>query len=195
MSILVRPRGVCCTSILRVFHTKCPGSAIPAGFLSLSLSSGWAERDPSCLFEFCLIVSAEDLFDKKLATFKTLCEASHRHTPVTTIAIGIPLTRIRPREGQEKLLLRAVEMDMMMFGAEHSHTLNGMSILAQTLNSQDRWAEAEQLILQVLEIQERKLGADDPETLASTVSIASIYRERGRLEDAPSGARESYWPP
>jgi hypothetical protein len=59
-----------------------------------------------------------------------------------------------------------------------------MANLATTYRKQDRWEEAEQLEMQVMEIRKTKLGVDHPSTLTSMTNLASTYRKQGRWEEA-----------
>ncbi|KAJ5908062.1 hypothetical protein N7495_000744 [Penicillium taxi] len=49
---------------------------------------------------------------------------------------------------------------------------------------EDRWEEAEQLEVQVIEMSKTKLIEDHPDTLTSMANLASTYRDQGRLEEA-----------
>ena len=63
-------------------------------------------------------------------------------------------------------------------------TLSGMVNLASTFCNQNRWEEAEELDVQVLEIQKMKLGPSHPDTLTSMVNLASTYSHQGRWKEA-----------
>ena len=59
-----------------------------------------------------------------------------------------------------------------------------MGNFASTYLNQGRWAEAEQLQVQVLETRKRVLGEEHPDLLASMGNLASTYWNQGRLKEA-----------
>jgi hypothetical protein len=69
-------------------------------------------------------------------------------------------------------------------GQEHSDTLSSVANLASTYRSQGRWAEAEELEVQVMEARNRVLGPEHPDTLASIGNLASTFWNQGRWTEA-----------
>jgi tetratricopeptide (TPR) repeat protein len=59
-----------------------------------------------------------------------------------------------------------------------------MNNLAIVYENQGRYDEAEPLYLTTLETQERVLGDDHPNTLASMNALAGLYRAQGRYDEA-----------
>ncbi|KAF1813825.1 hypothetical protein P152DRAFT_394012, partial [Eremomyces bilateralis CBS 781.70] len=56
--------------------------------------------------------------------------------------------------------------------------------LPSELLEQDRWKEAEELEVQVMEASKRVLGAEHPHTLTSMNNLASTYWNQGRWKEA-----------
>ena len=54
-----------------------------------------------------------------------------------------------------------------------------MANLASTYRNQERWTEAEQIEVQVLETRKRVLGEEHPNTLSSMANLASTYSKQG----------------
>jgi hypothetical protein len=57
-------------------------------------------------------------------------------------------------------------------GTDHPDTLASIKNLASIYMIQRRWAEAEQLNLQVMETNKKKLGMDHPDTMKSMAKLA-----------------------
>ena len=77
-------------------------------------------------------------------------------------------------------------MDMLkkLLGAEHPKTLNSIAQLANTYCDQGRLNEAEQLVVQLVDVEKTVLGAEHPDTLTSMKNLASTYRYQGRVCEA-----------
>ena len=65
-----------------------------------------------------------------------------------------------------------------MLGPEHPNTLTSMNSLAGDYYSQGKYAQAEALYSQTLEIQRRVLGPEHPDTLTSMDNLAEVYGPR-----------------
>ena len=59
-----------------------------------------------------------------------------------------------------------------------------MANLASTYRNQERWTEAEQIEVQVLETRKRVLGEEHPLTLTNMANLASTYSNQGRWTEA-----------
>ncbi|KAH7007845.1 Tetratricopeptide repeat-domain-containing protein [Microdochium trichocladiopsis] len=59
-----------------------------------------------------------------------------------------------------------------------------MANLASTYRNQGRWAEAESLDLQVMEIKKKVLGPEHPDTLTGINNLACTWKGQGRHDDA-----------
>jgi serine/threonine protein kinase/TolA-binding protein len=105
-------------------------------------------------------------------------EASIRDTiGQTYIDLGLSLKAQKQLERARNLYRRAL-------GAESPKTLSAASRLAEAVYNQGRYAEAEALIIPVLQVQRRVLGAEHPDTLHSTYNMAIGYREQGKYLQA-----------
>jgi len=62
--------------------------------------------------------------------------------------------------------------------------LDIMSRYGSCLYEDGRWDEAEQVVVQVMEMQKEKLGSDHPSTLTSMSNLAATYRNQGQLNKA-----------
>jgi tetratricopeptide (TPR) repeat protein len=62
--------------------------------------------------------------------------------------------------------------------------LNSMAWMASTLRHQGRWAEAEELEVQVMETRKTILGPEHPDTLTNMTNLASTLRNQGRWTEA-----------
>src|SRR5207248_6544652 len=76
-------------------------------------------------------------------------------------------------------------------GAEHQDTIRSMSNLGSTLAHMGKYAEAQKVELEALEIQRRVLGPEHPDTAASTYNLACIAAHLGHREEALSLLREA----
>ena len=86
----------------------------------------------------------------------------------------------RAREEEEKCLRIRQET----LGDEHKSTLVAMGSLSSTLNSLERYEEAEAYMRHVVEVQVRKLPPDEMPTLRSKKDLAGILYNRNRLEES-----------
>lgn len=80
--------------------------------------------------------------------------------------------------------MRVVGALKTKIGADHPDTLISIGNLASTYSGQGRWAEAEQLQVQVVKMQKTKLGADHPDTLTSMHFLAYTLKALGRDKEA-----------
>ena len=96
----------------------------------------------------------------------------------------------------EQLGVQALDMRKKLLGAEHPDTLISMGNLASTYtlismgnitstySNQEKWNEAEQLGIQVLDMRKKVLGVEHPDTLISMGNLASTYSSQGRWNEA-----------
>jgi pentatricopeptide repeat protein len=71
-----------------------------------------------------------------------------------------------------------------VLGRDHPETLGSVQNLANAYSKQGRYAEAEKLYEETLEIERRVLGQDHPDTLASMYNLACVAARRGNREHA-----------
>jgi tetratricopeptide (TPR) repeat protein len=67
---------------------------------------------------------------------------------------------------------------------DHSSVLEAMDSLASICSSEGMWKEAEELQVEVLEMEKRMRGQDHPSTLTSTHNLALTYQSQGRWREA-----------
>ena len=84
----------------------------------------------------------------------------------------------------EHLLLRLLEIERRIHGAEHPNTLRSMNELALTYQAQGRTAKAAALQEEVLEKRRQMLGAEHFQTLMSMADLARTYQAQGRTGEA-----------
>lgn len=68
----------------------------------------------------------------------------------------------------------------LCLGEDHPETLSGSS----TYWNQARWTEAEEMHLPVMEMEEKGVEGEYPDTLTSMNSLAITMKDQGRNEDA-----------
>jgi tetratricopeptide (TPR) repeat protein len=78
-----------------------------------------------------------------------------------------------------------------VLGKEHPDTLASMNNLANVLNSQGKYEEAEEMHRRTLEPREKVLGKEHPDTLAGMNNLAIVFRHRGRYEEAEEMHRQN----
>ncbi|WP_068815064.1 tetratricopeptide repeat protein [Phormidesmis priestleyi] len=75
-------------------------------------------------------------------------------------------------------------IDLQGVSDQEEDFANSLSWLAYLYRSQGRYAEAEPLYLQALEIRQRQLGDDHPDVATSLNNLASLYKSQGRYPEA-----------
>ncbi|HAL71009.1 MAG TPA: hypothetical protein DCP71_04465, partial [Verrucomicrobiales bacterium] len=90
------------------------------------------------------------------------------------------------RDGRqaEPLLREALKRHTDILGPEHPSTLNSRMHLANALDVQGKYAEAEAGHREVLVIRERVLGAEHPDTLSSRNNLANVLYSQSRYDEA-----------
>jgi tetratricopeptide (TPR) repeat protein len=87
--------------------------------------------------------------------------------------------------------IEAEKMLQQALGDDHPPTLYSMNNLAIVLRQQGRYAEAETLHRQTLELKKKALGDDHPSTLSSMNNLANVLEERGRYAEAETLHRQT----
>ena len=77
-----------------------------------------------------------------------------------------------------------------MLGKDHPDTVMSLTNLGLSLCQQGKYAEAEALHRQALQLQEEVLGKDHPDTLMSMGNLAGSLRQQGKYAEAEALARE-----
>ncbi|MCY7278579.1 MAG: tetratricopeptide repeat protein [Phormidesmis sp. CAN_BIN44] len=75
-------------------------------------------------------------------------------------------------------------IDLQAVSAQEEDFANSLFWLAYLYESQGRYAEAEPLYLQALEIWQRQLGDDHPYVASSLNNLAALYKSQGRYAEA-----------
>ena len=88
-------------------------------------------------------------------------------------------------------LERAVEIRMRLLGEEHVDTFESRLLLLSLYNETRRYAEAEPLADELVEIGRRVFGPDDPKTILAINRRALLDHLFGRLDDALEGFLEA----
>ncbi|KAH5478110.1 hypothetical protein HBI22_243380 [Parastagonospora nodorum] len=84
----------------------------------------------------------------------------------------------------EQLQRRALALIIQEGGPESRYALTQKSVLADTLRSQLRYAESVHMHQEALESKEKVLGKDDPATINSVFSLATLALDQMQYEDA-----------
>jgi len=108
------------------------------------------------------------------------------HPDVLTAKMGIAVgnRRLGNYDVAEKINREVLKKRKVMLGDSHSHTLNSMNELAETLREIGRHDEAESLNFEALKIKKNVLGPEHPQTLASMHNLASVLYDRKKFEEA-----------
>jgi tetratricopeptide (TPR) repeat protein len=107
-----------------------------------------------------------------------LVEASIRQT------IGSTYLDLGSLTEAQRELERAVDVRRRLLGEQHKDTLESLSWLANVLQEQGRYSQAEALHTDILAIQRRTLGEQHRETLSGMNSLASVFRSEGKYSQA-----------
>ena len=106
-------------------------------------------------------------------------------TVLNNLAVAYMDTEINKLEEAEALLHRIIRGSELLHGEDSQHSLAQKSNMAQLFARQKKWAEAEALDLEVLEIRKRTLGMDNPVTIQCLSSLGWAYsQQEDRLQEA-----------
>ncbi len=119
-------------------------------------------------------------------TGSPLVEASIR------MAVGMTYQKMSQYPAAEPHLKRATEIRVRYLGEDDPATLNSVYELARIHFALGRWAEAEGLMLQVLDTRRHTLGSEHVDTLRSLSSLGSLYIAEARFEEGLALSRETY---
>ena len=81
---------------------------------------------------------------------------------------------------------KALEIELRVVGPDHPYTTSAQEGLANVLSAENRYAEAEALLRQILIERQRVLGADHTDTLLSQYNLAScssMKRDMAKLRN------------
>jgi predicted Zn-dependent protease len=69
-------------------------------------------------------------------------------------------------------------------GRDHVDTISNLNSLALVYQAEQKYTDAEPLLVQVIESRRRLLGAEHPLVIASMTNLADLNRRQGNLKDA-----------
>jgi tetratricopeptide (TPR) repeat protein len=104
--------------------------------------------------------------------------------PTALIIRGLSLTKTgQPNEG-EKILREAVQLRTDSLPKEHFWVALANGALGECLSTQNRFAEAEPLLLGSYESLKKSQGASNPRTRVALQRLVALYESSGRLDVA-----------
>lgn len=127
---------------------------------------------------------AEDLQLKQMVVAKRVLGKDHSHT--LDIMTSLVETHIQQKRlaGAGELIGQVLEANKKKKnGGDYRLTLDNMHAIAIAYNFQERWREAEQLIMKAIETQTDAVEREDSETLSSIHSLADTYSGQARWID------------
>jgi tetratricopeptide (TPR) repeat protein len=83
----------------------------------------------------------------------------------------------------EKMSIKSMEVRKQL-GQDDSETISSQVMVALAYNLGERWKEAEELFVQVMETSLRVLGQEHPSTRTIMANLASTYKNQGRWKEA-----------
>ncbi|KAF2809498.1 uncharacterized protein BDZ99DRAFT_571301 [Mytilinidion resinicola] len=97
---------------------------------------------------------------------------------------GIADDTLQNQEYEEKAQLERVETKIKVLGEDHPDALESMETLGRLYwNNENRWAEAKQLVIRVMEILIGTLGVNHPDTLEAMERAATMHMFFERWEE------------
>lgn len=109
---------------------------------------------------------------------------NHLDTATTLRNLGIALKDAGRLDEAEAAIARARPIFVGLFGARHHELARLDGDFAIVRVKQERWAEAETLMLGSLKVFEEDLGRDDPRTQKAAATLVAIYEKLGKPERA-----------
>ena len=84
-----------------------------------------------------------------------------------------------------------IKLKEKVLGPEHPHTLETRNNLAEMLDDQGKYAEAETEYRAVIKLKEKVLGPEHPDTLCTCFYLARCLSDEGTKQDATDFARRA----
>jgi tetratricopeptide (TPR) repeat protein len=78
-----------------------------------------------------------------------------------------------------------------ILGPDDPATLDSLDLLVSSYSNQERWKEAEELVVQVMETKKRVLGPQHPSTLTSVDHLGLVLLAQGKYEEAEDMHRQA----
>jgi serine/threonine-protein kinase len=92
--------------------------------------------------------------------------------------------RLKEPDKAEPIAQAAVRTNESLYGAGNVRRLDSLNLLANIYIDQGRFADAEKILLDVLEQSTRELGMEHADTLRVQNNLGALYWETGRLPEA-----------
>jgi len=146
---------------------------------------------------------AEELQKEALAIRRRALGPEHPDTLVSMTDLAWSFVQTRRFTEAEKLEREALEIQRRLLGPDHPQTLQSLSNLALTLHRAGQepeteklqretlQAEAERLNRETLEIRQRVLGPEHPETLTSMYNLSGTLLSEHRYSEAEMVAQDT----
>ena len=131
--------------------------------------------------------------DENERVWKTLKESSNAHEWVWSMLNESVVEAYRARQLQQgsELALKAYQYALKNLGKANPRIVTSMYYLAFFYEAQGRYAEAEPLYKEVLQLCEKILGREDPSTINAAVNLAKLYIHQGRYSEAEPLLKET----
>ena len=128
---------------------------------------------------------AKDVLRKTLEGLERTFGADHTITLTTALNLALIFVETMEWTEAEKMLEKVLQSTSKLEqGPTHQLTLSALAQLAAVYRDSGRLNDAAKLDLQVLETQEKHLGADHYLTIIARMDLASTYAKQGRLKEA-----------
>jgi tetratricopeptide (TPR) repeat protein len=126
---------------------------------------------------------AEPFFRRALVIRKKVLGPEHPETASSLYEMARLYVSDRRYEEAERLYQQALEIEEKT-AAEHPNTAATLCGIGILYLKQRNYRQAEPFLLRALAIQSRILGSANPDTIHSLKSLASLYRQWGRVREA-----------
>jgi tetratricopeptide (TPR) repeat protein len=136
-------------------------------------------------------LTLKDVLDRGAQQVRDEPSADLEVNAAMMMAIGSAYFQLGDYEKAEPLLADAVNLRLRAAGTEDQRTLQSMNKLANLLNAQARYPEAERWYLLAQEGHVRLYGAGSPEERENRGNLGYLYWRSNRLDEAEPLLRES----
>lgn len=149
---------------------------------------------------------AETLYRGTLTIERRVLGSEHPDTADTmvTLANTVEYSAVRRPEA-ESIYRKALTIELKVVGPDHAYTTRAKEGLANLLNSEasdadgspdaqrraKQYAEAQQLLEEVLETRKRTIGPDDTDTLLTGYNLADVLFQQRKYADSEKLARKT----
>lgn len=151
---------------------------VEADFLQLTSLQGRLEDEQSA--QLTKDSSLSDLLERAAQKLDGRTDLPPRIEARLRLIIGTSYRRLGNYTAAVTSLRRSLELNEALYGADHQQSLLTAFNLAEALNGNGQYADAEILLQDGIERSQRILGDEDPETLRWQEQLATNYRLAGR---------------